>query len=236
MVNVNIFISQEAKTLKLKNPVLLVGFPSPGLVGSISAVHLTEGDDFKLVGYIWGDNFAPVAAVHDYSLMPPVRIMASEEKNLIVVLSEISIPLSATAKVAEAIVEVAKKFKAKEIAVMSSINETSKSAYYSANSPDMERKLKLAIKSVKMKEGAISGVGPLVMIKATERKMPAYILMVPSMSSGADAKASSRVLKMISNIYDIKIDTSELDKEAEKQEGLSDIEEESTFGKAGMYR
>ena len=236
MAEVNIVLFKKASKLKLDRPILLAGFPSPGLVGSIAAVHLTQADDFQYVGYIWGDHFAPVAAVHDYSLLPPVRIMASEKKNMVVVLSEISIPLSATAKVAEAVTEVAKHFKAREIGILSSISEGGTNVYFSTNSADMEKRLKVAAKGAKMKEGVVSGVGPLTMIKATEKGLPAYLLMVPSMSSGADSKASSKILKIVSRLYGISIDTTELDKEAKTQDNVVDLEEESGFGTVGMYR
>ena len=88
-----------------------------------------------------------------------------------------------------------------------------------------------------MKEGAISGVGPLVIIKATDAKVPAYILLVPSMVEGADAGASSRALQYLAKIYDMEIDTSELDKEAKQQSKFADVEEEAGFGAGpSMYR
>ena len=50
---------------KLRKPVLVEGFPGLGLVGTISASYLIEKLKMEPLGYITGDQFPPLAAVHN---------------------------------------------------------------------------------------------------------------------------------------------------------------------------
>ncbi len=236
MVDVNVVILPEAKKVKLKNPLVVVGFPSPGLAGSVAAVHITEVHDFKLIGYFWG-GFAPVAAVHTFKVMPPIRVMASEKFNMIAILSEISIPVSANSKIAELVVELARRFKARELVILSSIADAVKDMYVVASNPALEKELSLSVKVKPMKEGALSGVAPLALIKAAEKGMRAYILLAPSLQAGTDAKASLVLLKAVQNIYDVKFNLSELEQEAKKEAVVLDKEEETAdLSGSSMYR
>lgn len=80
--------------IKGKEPSIVLGFPGTGLVGSVAASQLAEALKLEFVGYITSPDFAPLAAIHNYVPMPTARIHYSEKHNLVVILSEMSIPVT----------------------------------------------------------------------------------------------------------------------------------------------
>src|SRR5271157_5864752 len=85
----------EVVPVKLKNPVLIEGFPGVGMVGTIAAMHIVKELNMDLVGYIDSDRFPPFCTIHDGEPLPAARIYQSKKHNLIVILSEFVVPLNA---------------------------------------------------------------------------------------------------------------------------------------------
>ncbi|MDP3742022.1 MAG: PAC2 family protein, partial [Candidatus Micrarchaeota archaeon] len=100
---------------KLKNPVVIEGFPGVGMIGTIAASFLAEKLQMKLIGYFSSPHFPPIAAIHDYVPVSPVRIYCSEEEDLIIVFSELVIPAQLVVPLSEKIIELAEKYNAKAI-------------------------------------------------------------------------------------------------------------------------
>jgi uncharacterized protein len=72
---------------------LIEGLPGAGLVGKIAADHLVETFDTSYVGGIYCDGIPDVAVYHgeDSDLMPPVRLYADMERDLLVLQSDVPI-------------------------------------------------------------------------------------------------------------------------------------------------
>jgi len=113
---------EQMKKLKTKNPIIILGFPGTGLVGSVAATQLVEVLDLEFIGYITSPEFAPLAAIHEYMPLPAARIHYSEKYNLMVILSEMSIPVASSQELAQKILEYVKKIGAQEIITLCNIN------------------------------------------------------------------------------------------------------------------
>ena len=94
--------------MKVKSPIIILGLPGTGLVGSVSASHLVEKLHLSFAGYITSPSFAPLAAIHNYTPLPAARIHYSSEKNLVVILSEMSIPVASSQELADKVLDFAK--------------------------------------------------------------------------------------------------------------------------------
>ncbi|MEM4295472.1 MAG: PAC2 family protein [Candidatus Anstonellales archaeon] len=209
MASVDIIYFKRATEIKLKKPTLIVCMPSPSLVPIVAGLYLTEKLNFEIIGYFSSDLFAPVISVHNSIAMPPVRIMANEKLNMIVVLSEIGLPLSATNKTADAILDLAKDFNVSEIGILLSTLEGEKGIYYIASKDYLKEKFH-NLKINAFDEGAITGAGSLLYIKAQSSGFPTYALIAHQEQSLSDAKATEKLLKTIGKMYSFNIDTREL--------------------------
>ena len=90
---------KPVREFDLDSPWLVEGLPGAGLVGKIAADHLVEQFDMEYAAGIHCAGLPKVAVYRgeDSTLRPPVRIYADEERDLLVLQSDIPVsPSSAT--------------------------------------------------------------------------------------------------------------------------------------------
>ena len=210
---------KEIEHLKLKDPIIVEGFPGIGMIGTICASYLADKLQMKLVGYLASNLFPPIAAIHDYKPVSPARIYASEKHNLIVIYSEFVIPAQIVYPLAQEIIAWAKKHNASAIyslaGIMSPQPENEK-VYGIASTPKMADKLRKANIEL-IREGATQGVSGVLVAEAAAQEFPAGNLMIQT-SQPLDPRGSARLLNTFKEIIDIKLDTEPLVNEAAKVE------------------
>jgi len=201
---------------KLKNPSIVVGFPGTGLVGSVAAAHLIDALKLDFGGYISSDEFAPLAAIHDYTPMPPARVHYSEKYNLILILSEMSVPVSLASPLADSIFDFAKSLNSKKIISVGgiSLKEGKNEVYVIATQKEITKEITDRKIAKPIREGATTGVTGLLLSKGAMNEFPVITLLAESAEEYLDADAASRVLKALSKLLDIEINTARLDREA----------------------
>jgi uncharacterized protein len=96
-------ISVLADDLSLTEPCLIEGFPGVGLVGKIAADHIVEEFEMTHYGNIYCDSVPKVAVYQEDNakLHPPVRLYADEERDLLVLQSDVPIQPAAADSLAE---------------------------------------------------------------------------------------------------------------------------------------
>jgi len=203
-------------TMKLKKPLVVIGFPGTGLVGSVAASQIIESLDMKFGGYISSSDFAPLAAIHDYVPFPAARIHFSQKHNVIVILSEMSIPNSATLELADKLFDFCKGLNASSIVSIGGISaKEGKDDVFIISSDKKTVKAMVAKKAVKpIKEGATTGVTGILLTKGTLNRYPVTTLLAEAAEDYVDPKAASNAIKVLSKLIGKKISTTMLDKEA----------------------
>lgn len=205
----------KTAVMKLKKPTVVLGFPGTGLVGSVAASQVVEGLGMKFGGYITSPEFAPLAAIHDYTPVPAARIHYSQKHNLIVILSEMSIPVSTSLELADRIFEFCKRMNAKSIISLGGISLKEGKGVYVVSSDKKGVSELISKKIVKpIREGATTGVTGILLTKGTLNKYPVTTILAESSEDYVDPKAASNSIKVLSKMIKVRIDTSELDKEA----------------------
>lgn len=211
-----VIIHKTSSLKKLKSPVFVIGFPGTGLVGSVAASHLVDALKLEFGGYLSSPEFAPLAAIHDYVPMPAARIHFSKKKNIVVVLSEMTIPTRSSADVADGIFELAKNMKASSIISLGGISlKEGKSDVYIVSSD--KRMIKRAVEkrlAKPIKEGATTGVTGLLLTQGTLKNMAVTTILATSSADYLDPGAAAKVLKVLSKILGKPISTKALEKEA----------------------
>ncbi|WP_232687524.1 proteasome assembly chaperone family protein [Halobacterium zhouii] len=93
--------------LDLDSPTLVEGLPGVGLVGKIATDHLVETFDMQRVAAIDCDGI-PQVAIYDADergVLPPVRIYADEERDLLALQSDVPVSRTASADFADSLTE-----------------------------------------------------------------------------------------------------------------------------------
>lgn len=229
-------IHRIANLKKLKNPLIVVGFPGTGLVGSVAASHIVDALSMSFGGYISSPEFAPLAAIHDYKPMPAARIHYSQKHDLIVIISEMTIPVSSSLEVADKLYEFARSVNASGIISLGgiSLQEGKKHVYIVSSDQTIVKKATEKKIAKPIKEGATTGVTGVLLTKGALEKFPITTILAESSEEYLDPKAASNALKAFAKMTDMRISTVKLDKEAkELSEGLKESMIKARISKKG---
>ena len=209
-------IHKTAEMKNLRRPTLVLGLPGTGLVGSVAASQIVDSLQMTFAGYVTSSEFAPLAAIHDYKPMPPARIHYSEKHNMVVLISEMTIPVGSSLDVAEKIFEFAKSVNASSIISLGGISlQDEKKGVYIVSSDDAVVKDAVGKKIAKpIKEGATTGVTGILLTKGTLEHFPITTILAESSEEYLDPKAASNVIRVLSRMLNVQISTIRLDKEA----------------------
>ena len=203
---------------RLHAPTLIEGFPGLGLVGTISASYLVEKLNMEPLGYITGDTFPPLAAVHNKRPLFPARMYFSQKHNLIVFISEFVIPIVAVNELSEKIYDFAQKYKVKQIISLGgiAIKGEQDTVYAISSMPELSASLEKLHAVELIKEGATTGVTGVLLARGAVDKYPIISLLAESQQGYMDPKASAMVLEALKELIKVDIDTTTLEHEAAK--------------------
>ncbi len=209
-------IHTKANLKKLKKPTVIVGLPGTGLVGSVAASQIVDALRMDFGGYISSPDFAPLAAIHDYKPMPAARIHFSVKNNLVVIISEMTIPISSSTDLANKIYQFSRTIDASSIISLGGISlREEKGEVYLVSSDSKTVKDATKKKLAKpIKEGATTGVTGILLTKGTLERFPISTILAESSEEYLDPEAAARVLKVLSKMTGLRISTTRLDKEA----------------------
>jgi len=111
----------QKKSSKLKRPLLIAGFPGPGLVGSISANYIIQELNLHQIAYVESEYIMPGVIFIGGTLRHPFRLYADDGGNLCVLICEIPISGLGIYSVFNVVIQWAKKFGVSEIIALDGI-------------------------------------------------------------------------------------------------------------------
>jgi uncharacterized protein len=111
----------QKKSSKLKRPLLIAGFPGPGLVGSISANYIIQELNLHQIAYVESEYIMPGVIFIGGTLRHPFRLYADDDGNLCVLICEIPISGLGIYSVFNVVIQWAKKFGVSEIIALDGI-------------------------------------------------------------------------------------------------------------------
>jgi uncharacterized protein len=93
---------ERVRDIAVESPWLVEGLPGAGLVGKIACDHLINTFDMEYIAGIHCDGLPEVAVYtsDSHSLRPPVRLYADEERNLLVLQSDVPVSPSSASEFA----------------------------------------------------------------------------------------------------------------------------------------
>ncbi|MET1159964.1 MAG: PAC2 family protein [Thermoprotei archaeon] len=200
---------------------LVLGLPDAGLVGSIASRYLVINKKFKLVGEIDSPVFFPyISVVHRSIPLSPVQLYASEDRRVLVLLSEIPIPVNAVYPLAKAIIEYSKDVNIGYIISLAGLAvpnrmQLQKPRVYWLASTTTASELAKKAGIEELKEGFIVGPYAVIIKEARRRGVNNLVLFAESFLDIPDPESAAEALKALSTILDMEIDLKQLLEEAE---------------------
>ncbi len=210
---------------KPKNPIIIEGFPGFGLVGTIASEFLIEHLKVKQIGKIWVDELPAMVAIHQGIVVDPIGIFYNKEYNIVIIHGVTGIN-KIEWKLSNAIIDIAKEMKAKEIISLEGIGSTkptdeTKTFCYSSNTKNADKLRDAGCAT--LKEGIIMGTTGLLMLKA-EKDLAVSTIFAETHSQLPDSKAAAKVIEILDRYLELDVDYKPLLKQAEKfEEKLKDL-------------
>lgn len=211
------FVFVETKNTSLKGYTLIEGFPDLGLAGTIGARYIVEKLKFEQIGFVESELFMPITRISNGVPLHPVRIYASKKDKIAIIISEQIIDNKMATSMAKELVEWIKKKGISRVISTSGVKMPEGKSVYAFASDEKSKKVIKENKIEIITEGVTSGVTALLMLSLKDNKIEAFCIL-GNARNNADYSAAAEVVKTISSITKITIDTQPLLEEAKKLE------------------
>ena len=110
---------------KPQNVKIVSGFPGFGLVGIISSEYLIDHLGAEKIGSVWFSEMNAMIAIHESKVVEPFGVFYSKKHNL-VILHAVTNIAGIEWKIADVVMELSRKLKAKEIVCIEGIGAMKK--------------------------------------------------------------------------------------------------------------
>jgi uncharacterized protein len=243
----------------LKGAMMVVGFPTHGLVGSVAASYLVHSLDMSLIAYMISEQFPPTVIMEEGVVSAPVRFYASKLvcgvdrscDQLVVVIADIQPPVEMLNRLGREILDWAEH---KGIQLIVTIegqpveNEVKGDARVVAMANRAAAPL-LEKYRFQLANGVVTGLAGGILLGAIGRVTPVLCLVAQAHKDYPDARAAAKVIETVNPLVPLLVlDTKPLREKARQieaevrrtlqqtRESMSRIRQVETEGPGEMYR
>ncbi|MFX1513193.1 MAG: proteasome assembly chaperone family protein [Promethearchaeota archaeon] len=210
----------------IETNTLIVGFPNPGLAGTIAAKHIIQQLKMKTMGYIRSPLIPPHAVFWDGILAYPYRIHGCGDAKLSVLIGEAPVPTIGYYYLAKAALDWAEHtHKIKEVICLGGFpleTRAPKPKVYLVAEPDLKGQLE-KFELPLLKQGYISDfVGAILNEAIINEAIHGYALFVESTPDRPDPVGAIRLIEELNRLKELNIDTKALQQEATRLQTVLD--------------
>lgn len=217
----------EFKNIVLKNPVLIAGFPGPGLVGSISVNYLIEKLQMKQIGCVESEFIIPGVIYYDGRLRHPFRLYSNQEGSLCILVCEAPILIRGISSVLNLVMKWCNNNNVQEVLVLGGfarpgLDNSKREPYifssindYNVQKTSFDRKI---ITTYLEPTTFIGGIPGGLLSSSLANNIPCTALFIPSRDDLPDAEGAAIIIDEINKITKdekLKVDTAQLRQEGE---------------------
>jgi uncharacterized protein len=219
----------EYQDIDLSNAMLVVAFPTVGLISSIAGHFIIDQLKLDSVGAIISDHFMPAAVIHNSKPNPPVRIYSGKKKcgpnqtctQLAIIISEFMPPLEIIKPLVDKILDWAQQKNCKIIISLEGMHmaNTKQPKLFGVASTDEMKQVLQKNKIEEIKDGMITGDSGVFLYQGSLLNRNVICLLAEAHASFPDSRAAGMLLEKLDVILpDIKLDPEPLYKQADEIE------------------
>jgi len=224
-------IFRPIETMECSKPMVIVSFPSMGLVGTLAAGFIVRQLKLKRVGTFNSDRFVPTAVINDGVPSPPVRMFGSKRacapnelcNEIIVILSELPIPLDMIKPMSNTILNWCKDKNTNMIVTLEGANTQlppeQEPMIYGVGTTKKAKDLITKHEIESLVEGMVGGVSGALLYEGEEKKKDVVCLLAEANAQLPGAMGAAKMVEIISRMLpELKIDSKPLFEEAKELE------------------
>lgn len=208
---------------------LVAGFSAFGLAGLTAVNFLVDQLDLEETGYVSTDALPSITPFENGTPRHHTRLFSRPDVELTVLVNELFVPLWATDPFGEAILDWTDGNAVEEITVLSGVPvphgpEEHKVFYVATEDYQNERLGESDIPA--MGTGFLDGVNASLIGRGMDSSLRAGVFVTPVHATVPDIEASLRLIESVERLYDLDVDTTELEESAgQVEQYYRDLEE-----------
>jgi uncharacterized protein len=224
-------IFREIEPLDCSRSMLIVSFPTTGLVGTLAAGYMVRSLKLKRVGTFSSERFVPTAVILDGIPSPPVRMFGEKRacapdelcNEIIVIMSELPIPLDMIKPMSEAILNWCKNKNTNMIVTLEGANvpllPDQEPKVYGVGTTKKSKEMIKKYKIEPLNEGMVGGVSGTLLYEGEATGKDVLCLMAEANIQLPGAMGAAKLVEIISRMLpELKIDPKPLFEEAKEME------------------
>ncbi len=206
----------EIKETELKNPIIFAGFVGAGLVGPVAINHIITELEMEEIAVMRSKYLPPSTVFMRGRLRHPFRFYANSEGTICAIICEITLKLDGLYTLVASILDWAAQKGCKEIVILDGVASTEHDdKAYCAAEEDLVRIM--ADKDISMiPQGFITGIPGGILNECLVREIQGLTLLAKANKDAPDSEAASTLIEALNRFYDMKINTTELQKEKDR--------------------
>ncbi len=220
-MQVTLYSNDEIKGII--SPIIFIGLPDVGLVGSIAVSYIIDKLNMREIGYMDSDLLPPVVLVKDSLVKNPIRLYASNNgnKDIISIISDVPLPSPLAIQFAKSIASWLKGINARLVVnitgmpVQNRLQIDKPQVLYILTDTEGGLLNMGSTKAVGLGDGIIVGAYAAIIRSCIVSKIPTLTLLAQSHLNFPDPFASIEALEVVNKALSLDIDLSELKHEAE---------------------
>ncbi len=222
-----VYSTPEFKNIVLKNPILIAGFPGPGLVGSISVNYMIEKLQIRQIGCVESEFIIPGVIYYDGRLRHPFRLYSNHEGSLCVLVCEAPILIRGISSVLNLVMKWCNNNNVQEVLVLGGysrpgLDDSKREPYiFSSINEDNVQKTSFDRKIIKTylePTTFIGGIPGGLLSSSLANNIPCTALFIPTRDDLPDAEGAAIIIEEINRITKdekLRVDTAQLREEGE---------------------
>ncbi len=249
----------DTREESLKGAMMVVGFPTHGLVGSVAASYLVHALDMTLVAYMISEEFPPTVIMEEGVVSAPVRLYASKLvcgvdrscDQLVVAIADIQPPVAMLNQLGRVLLDWAE---ARGIQLVVAIEGQPIESDVRGDARVVAMANRAAAPLLEKytfpaANGVVTGLAGGLLLGAIGRTMPVLCLVAQAHKDYPDARAAAKVIETVNPLVPLLVfDTKPLREKARQieaevrktlqqtRESMSSMRERETEGPGEMYR
>ncbi len=249
----------DTRDESLKGAMMVVGFPTHGLVGSVAASYLVHALDMSLVAYMTSEQFPPTVIMEEGVVNAPVRLYASKLvcgpdrscDQLVVVIADIQPPVGMLNGLGRVLLDWAET-KGVQLVIAIEGQPIESEVHGDARVVAMANRAAAPLLeryTFQAANGVVTGLAGGIMLGAIGRTTPVLCLVAQAHKDYPDARAAAKVIETVNPLVPLLVlDTKPLREKARQieaevrktlqqtRESVSKMHEAESAGPGEMYR
>lgn len=196
-----------------QKPIIIEGFPSLGLVGSIAAEFLVDHLKAEQIGCLYSKKLPPIVAIHKGTVLDQFGIFY-DSKNNIIIIRPLALTTGMEWELADSIINLVSMLKARELISLEGIGTgeglKEPQAFFFTADKAKAKKLQ-GIGLAEIREGLVFGVSASLL-----SKLPAStFIFTETHSELPDSRSAAKMIEVLDKYLGLKVDYKPLLEKAE---------------------